>query len=88
VGAVCKSCKRPVVWAKTVDGKMMPLDAEPDPARPERHVPVTVECGGVEHEGSPRWEGPLRIVRSVPGRGNLRTHYATCPNAKRHRRPR
>lgn len=27
----CRSCKAPVIWVRTTKGKMMPLNAEPDP---------------------------------------------------------
>lgn len=83
MAASCKSCGAPVVWALTEGRKRIPLDAEPNPAEPDRHVPLTIEGGGLEAVG---WDGPMRVVRAVPKAGNLRTHYATCPQAKAHRR--
>lgn len=81
--AACKSCRAPILWALTEARKRIPLDAEPNPADPSRLVPITVEGGGLEVVG---WDGPMRVVRAVPKAGNMRTHYASCPNAKGHRR--
>lgn len=30
--ATCRSCGAPIIWARTVNGKAMPLDAEPTDA--------------------------------------------------------
>lgn len=83
--ARCRSCQAPVVWATTVAtdtkaGRRIPIDA--DPADPTRALRVKIgnllfinETAG---DGSP-------LVRYVTG-GPHRTHFATCPNAKGHRR--
>jgi hypothetical protein len=87
---VCASCKAPVIWAMTENGKRMPVDAEPVesgtillshrlPAQPP--VALVQRAAGLaklraEHERSPQ-EGPLRLFTS---------HFATCPHADQHRR--
>jgi hypothetical protein len=89
---VCATCKAPVLWVSTEQGKRMPVDAE----RTERgnivlshrglgEPPVAVllraeqiEQLRSEHERSPQ-PGPLRLFTS---------HFAHCPNAAEHRDPR
>jgi hypothetical protein len=70
----CRSCKAPIIWAKTNSGKNIPLDAEPCTdgnicIKDGLAVVVSDKQGGV-------W--PLPFYKS---------HFATCPNAKQHRRP-
>lgn len=77
--SACRSCQAPVKWARTEARKNMPLDV--DPATGELLV---ASDGNVVVTG---WEGPLRLVRVVPaGEGQHRSHFASCPNAKEHRR--
>ncbi len=64
----CKSCKREILWAKTPNGRAMPLD------------PAEVNLCEVQ----PGPDG-LEIVRQV--RGHV-SHFATCPQAGQHRKPR
>jgi hypothetical protein len=87
---VCASCKAPVIWAMTENGKRMPVDAEPVESgtillshRRLGQPPVAIyqrsmdiEELRVQHERSPQ-EGPLRLFTS---------HFAHCPNADKHRR--
>lgn len=73
----CRSCGSPVVWATTsVGGKKIPID--PDPVS-TGNLTITRDAGrGVlahtAAAGSP-------VPRYV-------SHFATCPNAAQHRRPR
>lgn len=68
----CSSCDRPISWVKTVNGKRMPVDADKS------------------------WAGNLEIINGVAHRvakGGPRvllyvSHFATCPNAKQHKRKR
>lgn len=73
--AKCRSCGAAIIWAKTESGRSMPLDAEPvDPTR------VNTTCildRGVARFGA--IDGPSGEPRYV-------SHFATCPNAARHRR--
>lgn len=73
----CRSCGADVLWAKTDAGKSMPLDPEP------------VDDGNVLLYRTP--EGLRAVVMSkgdhVPDNASRhKTHFATCPNAERHRR--
>lgn len=81
----CKSCGAPVVWVKTAAGQKMPLDPPrrrgvASSAAPEGLPRVSVvDDGGrvvqiVEHDEGDIW-------------GRV-SHFATCPNASEHRRPR
>lgn len=77
--SACKSCGAPIRWARTEARKNMPLDV--DPATGDLAV---FDDGNVVVTG---WEGPLRTVKVVTaGEGPHRSHFASCPNAKGHRR--
>lgn len=69
--ARCQSCGAEIRWAETPGGKWIPLDAEP------------VSDGNVvvrETDGVPE----AVVVAKTAGR--YVSHFATCPNAKGHRR--
>jgi hypothetical protein len=68
---VCRSCHASIEWAYTVNGKLIPLDAEP------------VTEGNLQAVG--HLHGHL-LVESNPT-GNRRSHFATCLQAKDWRRP-
>lgn len=83
--AFCRSCSAPVIWVETEataekPGRLMPLDADPD--QPTRALRVEggniVFVGGQNPRGAP-------IVRYAKN-GMHRSHFATCPNSKSHRR--
>jgi hypothetical protein len=71
--AKCQSCGAPIRWAKTTTGRRMPLDAQP-----VSNGNVVLTDGGTLavprndelHSGSPRY----------------RSHFATCPDAAKHRK--
>lgn len=72
--AKCFSCGAEIVWALTEKGKRMPVDAEP------------VADGNLELDV--RTDPPLAIVHGQPtldGGPRYVSHFATCPNADRHR---
>jgi len=73
--ANCRSCKASIVWAITSTGRRMPFDAKPDSAG---RFTLTPRGGDMvaEHVGTDH-EGPL-----------YRSHFATCLEADRFRRPR
>lgn len=81
--ATCKSCDAPIVWAQTEPkndkpGRAMPLDANDDGS-----LAVPGNGNIIVTAQGPR--GP--VVRYVPaGRGLHVSHFATCPNAKQHRK--
>ena len=72
-GTTCKSCGKRIFWARTEKNTMMPVDAEP------------ADDGNVMLH-----EGIAFIVRSgdlfADGELKYKSHFATCPNAKQHRR--
>ncbi len=84
--ARCRSCRAPIRWAD-VNGRAMPLDPEPTP---DGNVVITL----VHHEGSSLERAEARVLTAReqrllhPDRTRYRSHFATCPNARRHRRPR
>lgn len=70
----CKSCQAEIKWARTAAGKNIPLD-----------IGVVTSGGNVRHTGE--WAGPFMVVEVVAvGEGDRVSHFATCPNAKEHRR--
>lgn len=69
----CKSCGAPIQWVKTDRGKAMPLDPEPVPGG---NVVVSKEPG----------EEPVAHVCEPNEHSAYVSHFATCPNAKKHRR--
>lgn len=78
----CSSCNADIIWTATAKGRPMPVDADPHPlgtlelvlARPPAGISCTVVPGA-----------PVL----VEGRTDLHmSHFETCPDADRHRRPR
>lgn len=76
----CKSCDGPIVWATLPSGKLMPLDAQPVPN------------GNIAARRDERGDLVARVLKDgeQPANGERRgtSHFATCPNAAAHRRPR
>ena len=84
----CDSCKAPIIWCTSPAGKPTPLDAEP--VKPADHralywVLVSEETtSAVTHKlGS-----PALVAAEERGRPIYLSHFATCPNAARHRKAR
>lgn len=78
----CKSCGRPLRFIKTRTGKSMPCDWEP-----VRFVPdLNGENVYVQEDGT-----VLRGALPLPQDSDVETgyvsHFATCPEADRFRRP-
>ena len=71
----CRSCSQPIIFALTAKGRRSPLDAEP---APDGNIDLQV----VEDQEL------LAAVQVEPrSRPNLyRSHFASCPDATRHRR--
>ena len=82
----CRSCSAPILWAVTIAGRIMPLDAEPNPdgnvvptgkrgrTRAGSAIEVRVEAA---RQQTLDVDDP--IVRYMP-------HHATCPDADKWRR--
>ena len=70
--ATCSSCKAKIIWAKSVNGKAMPMDAEPNRDR-----------------GTFRLDGDRAIYikrDDVYDGPRYESHFATCPNSRKHRK--
>jgi len=74
--AECGTCGAPMRWERTVRGKPIPLDPQPVPGA---HLFITVPSGRVADD---------RSQEAHPGAERFTTHFATCPDAHKHRRPR
>ena len=78
----CRSCGAPILWARTEAGKSIPLDSEPHPggtiriddANPPLAIVVTIYAAT-----------PDELFGGAP---LYRSHFATCPDADRHRKGR
>lgn len=72
---VCRSCQAEIAWARTTTGGRMPLDAD------------QVRDGNVVAQP----DGLVRALRSGeepdPSWPRYRSHFATCPQAGSHRKP-
>lgn len=79
--ARCRSCQARIVWAKTVAGKSCPLDADAVTG-----APIEMAGGGLVLVTDNGPDG--RIVRAEHGAYGFRSHFASCPDAKAHRKAR
>ena len=79
MSAKCSSCDAPIVWAVSAKtGKRIPIDAAP------------VADGNIVLSGTLRVlvahvYGPGQL--SPAGHAHYKSHFATCPNAGQHRKP-
>ncbi len=95
----CRSCGSRMIWARTDAGSLMPVDFDPHPGGNIAIRPLSPACdpdrpcsscasGGKPCEG---WEaiiaGPLEPVDGCSG-VRRKSHFATCPEASKHRRKR
>ena len=72
--STCRTCGAEIIWAKTRTGKSMPLDA----------IPV-----GQDVEGTCLLEDGIAYFGAFdhkPDAPRYVSHFATCPNAAKHRR--
>ena len=74
--ASCRSCGAEILWAETVNGKRIPLDAEPA-ERPQGVFKL------IERPGN-----PTPLATSAATEPVYLSHFVTCPNADEWRRPR
>lgn len=84
--AKCKSCRAPIVWIKTKNGKNMPCDADAVEYQENYKGKSTIvtEDGRVLKASiiTPSSGGFAPII---DGKGYI-PHWATCPHAAQHRR--
>lgn len=81
--AKCSSCGAAIIWAVMPSGKRMPLDAEPDQGKGCIRV-IPLGDGSVRGEILKDVELQDAATALVP---LFVSHFATCPNAKAHRKP-
>lgn len=67
----CKSCKAPIRWVHTANGKRMPLNADPVP-----DGNITIR-DGIAHTGQPEL---------FDDKERFTSHFVTCPFAAQHRK--
>jgi hypothetical protein len=79
----CKSatCGARIIWAVTVHGELMPVDADPDPDGnlelvPEPRYPDSRMPNVIVHEQPTLWAGT-----------RWHAHFVTCPEADKWRKP-
>lgn len=80
--STCRSCGAPIIWATVAKtGKRMPLDATPNPDSGNVLLHPDGTCRVVTNQS-------IRLaVDDVEAAGTWHTtHFATCPDADKHRR--
>ena len=78
--AKCKSCGAPVVWRETPRGKWLPLDEGMIPYKADtKGTDVLVNDSGEVIRCRLSFDGAPDGMARMP-------HWATCPNADKHRR--
>ncbi len=74
----CRSCHAPIAWVKMAGtGKSNPLDPEPSPKGNIVVSDLGAAAVGVSEADRLRAEGYSLYL----------SHFATCPNAKSHKKP-
>lgn len=71
--STCRSCGASITWALTAERKPIPLD-------PEKRADGNVRIAGRLESGE------IVVAVLTPGEGEYVSHFATCPNAAKHRR--
>ncbi len=74
----CRSCNVAVLWVILASGRRMPLDATPCPGKGN----VRLLPGGAEV-----LSGDALTEASDAQEELYLSHFATCPNANKHRKP-
>jgi hypothetical protein len=73
----CRSCSAPLLWVRSATtGSLMPLDAEPA----EDGNIWLVDGMAHVHNGS-------LFEEMLPEGPRYKSHFASCPNAAQHRKP-
>lgn len=76
MSGACSSCGAPIVWAITEAGKRVPLDAKP----------IRIAIVARDNDGAEILDNGARVI--ARGENGYVSHFATCPNAAAHRKPR
>lgn len=80
----CRSCGAPIQWAETRKGRRIPLD--PDPAEDGNVVIVKEVRVGALYRNVADVLSAAALAALSPDRLRFKSHFATCPNARSHRR--
>lgn len=79
-GDACKSCKALIVWAETIHGKAIPIDAG---AVPSGNI-------GLEQPNDPREPPIAHVAPNIPADkcSQIRfvSHFVTCPQSREWRK--
>jgi hypothetical protein len=73
--SACRSCGASITWALTVNGKRMPVDAEPSENGNVELITDGRYVLAVVHSQPPMISKPLHV-----------SHFVSCPDADEHRR--
>lgn len=98
MAATCRSCRAPLDWADTPAGKKIPLDKTPVD-QTARGALILVEAGHrnwaysfkdlVAKVSLREGVSETRAAEMIGQQYEARlSHFSTCPNSERHRRPR
>jgi len=76
MSTTCSTCGAEVIWARTVTGRLMPVDPEPVPG------------GNIEliKPNDPREPLEAHVVTPWFGEKRHVSHFVGCPQADQHRR--
>ena len=74
--SICRSCGAGITWAKTAQGRSMPVDRDPVP---DGNITLEDTDIGTSIATVHGPDDPIEGERYV-------SHFATCPNANEHRR--
>ena len=84
----CKSCGAKIVWIKTQNGRSMPCNEEQvEYQKNYRGSALIVTKDGEVARGNIVKDSGSALAPIVDGIGYV-SHFATCPNADKHRRTR
>lgn len=89
--AACASCKAPITWTLTENGKRMPIDAEPVA---EGNIEIVGETRRHLADGGTETTPVIRVLKkgegdTLPGLSapsRYVSHFATCPDAGKFRK--
>ena len=74
--SACRSCGAEILWAKTIKGHSIPLDAQP---AAKGNVVIA------ENGTALVYRDPAAIATRYVDEPHFVSHFATCPNADEHR---
>jgi len=77
----CNTCGAPMYWARTRDGKAIPIDVKPTP---KGNILLTYNQS--RDDLNAKVYAPNNTHNIPPGRNRYTSHFATCPDADKHRR--